>query len=398
MSHRINILALALSSALAMPATVQAANAFLDDGKLLVDLRLRAEQVDDDAFTRNANAITLRTRLGWKSGSVGGFHLLVEAEDVRALDESYNSTANGRSAYPTVADPEGSEWNQAFLGWSSGSTVVQAGRQRLTYDNNRFIGNVGWRQNEQTYDALSLRHQVGSALNFNYAWLDTVHRIFGNQHPVPLQAEQDLNAHLFNMSWKGAPGSFTAYAYLIENQDLPASSTESFGLRHMRTVQIRAGREWWYVGEYAQQGGWRDAPSTGSVDYLNLEAGLRLSGHGLRIGYERLDSNGRRAFQTPLATAHAFNGWADRFATTPADGLTDLHLKADGPIGALRYQLALHQFDAARGGVDYGHEFNALLSWPFASGWNAIAKYADYRSDGFGSDVSKFWLLVEYKI
>jgi hypothetical protein len=398
MSHRITLCTLTLSGLLASPLPTSAASAFLDEGTLLLDLRLRAEHVDDAAFARDASALTLRTRLGWKSGSVSGFHLLAEVEDVRALDESYNSTANGRTTYPAVADPEDSEWNQAFVGWNSGTgSVVQAGRQRLSYDNQRFIGNVPWRQNEQTYDALSINHQSGTAFNLNYAWLDKVHRVFGNQHPNPLQAEQDLDAHLLNLGWKGQPGNFTGYAYLIENQDIRAASTRTFGLRHVRTVPIGEGREVWFVGEYARQQGWRDAPSNGSVDYLNIEAGFRLSGHGLRLGLEQLDSNGSRAFQTPLATAHAFNGWADRFLTTPTEGLTDLHVKFDGPLGSLRYLIALHRFEAARGGADYGDELNAQLIWPFATGWTALAKYADFRSDGFGSDVSKLWLSVEYR-
>jgi len=400
MPHRITPrpLSLCATLALAFPLATPAATPFIDDGKLLLDLRLRSEQVDDAAFARDASALSLRTRLGWKSGSIAGFHLLLEAEDVRALDQAYNSTANGRVAYPVVPDPEGSEWNQAYVGWDSGSgTLVQAGRQRLTLDNQRFIGNVGWRQNEQTYDALSIRHQLNPATSLQYAWLDKVHRVFGNQHPNPLQAEQDLDAHLFNLGWKGAPGSFTGYAYLIENQDLPATSTRSLGLRHQRSLPSSEGREWWYAGEYARQQGWRDAPSNGSVDYFNLELGLRASGHGLRIGHERLGSNGRRAFQTPLATAHAFNGWADRFLATPANGLSDLHIKFDGPLGPTRYLLALHRFEAARGGADYGDEFNAQLSWAFAKGWNALVKYADYRSDGFGSDVRKLWMSLEYR-
>lgn len=390
-------LALTLGLLLGLPS-VASANSLFEDGKPLLDLRLRAEIVEDAAFPRDASALTLRTRLGWRSGTVNGFFVLVEAEDVRALDNAYNSTANGRSGYPVVADPEGSEWNQAYLGWDSGGgTLVQVGRQRLGYDNQRFIGNVGWRQNEQTFDAISIRHQVNPDVTVQYAWLDKVHRVFGNQHPNRLLAEHELDAHLLNLGWKGALGSFTGYAYLIENQDLPASSSRSLGLRHQRSFSWGDSREWWYGGEYARQRGWRDAPAHGSVGYHQLELGLRLSGHGLRLGHEQLGSNGRRAFQTPLATAHAFNGWADRFLVTPADGLSDLHLKFDGPLGPMRYLIAMHRFEAARGGADYGDELDVQLSWPFAKGWNAIAKYADYRSDGFGSDVRKLWLSVEYR-
>jgi hypothetical protein len=387
----------ALALMLAPLAAVQAGNP-LSEGSLLFDARLRGEFVDEPALPAEASALTLRTRLGWKSGSVGGVFVLIEAEDVRALDESYNSTANGRRRYPVVVDPEGSEWNQALIGWASEDGLkLQLGRQRLAYDNQRFIGNVGWRQNEQTFDAASLQYALSPQLSLNYAWLDKAHRIFGNAHPNPLLAEHDLDAHLLNGTWKGAPGSFTGYAYLIENQDLPASSTRSLGLRHQRGFGAGSAREFWYAAEYAQQQGWRAAPDSGSVDYGNAEFGLRQQGHGLRLGIEHLGSNGRRAFQTPLATGHAFNGWADRFLTTPVNGLQDLHLKLDGPLGKLRYLLALHYFEAARGDADYGREWNAQLVWPFATGWTALAKYADYHSEGFGGDVRKLWLSIEYR-
>lgn len=397
MSHRKNSYALAVAGLFAaMAAPAQAS--FFADGKALIDLRLRSETVDDAAFARDADAVTLRSRLGWRSGNVQGFYLLAEVEDVRALDESYNSTANGRSQYPVVVDPEDSEWNQALIGWDSGSgSVVQAGRQRLAYDNQRFIGNVGWRQNEQTFDALSVRHAVNDKITFNYAWLDKAHRIFGNSHPNPLQAEFDLDAHLLNLGWNTSIGAFTGYAYLIENQDSAAASTRSLGLRYAGKQTLAGGQEWFYSAELAQQEGWRSAPDTGSVGYTSFETGLRHQGHAVRVGFESLASNGRRAFQTPLATGHAFNGWADRFLGTPANGLEDRFVKVDGPIGEFRYLLAYHDFSAERGSADYGSEIDAQIAWPFAKGWNALAKLADYSSDGFGSDVRKFWLSVEYR-
>jgi hypothetical protein len=397
MSHRTAPCAFAVTAlALALSAPAQAS--FFSDGKVLIDLRLRFENVDDAAFARDADALTLRSRLGWRSGNVQGFYLLAEVEDVQALDDSYNSTANGRSQYPVVVDPEGSEWNQALIGWDSGSgSVVQAGRQRLSYDNQRFIGNVGWRQNEQTFDALSIRHAVNDKVTLNYAWLDKAHRIFGNAHPNPLQAEFDLDAHLLNLGWNTGIGSFVGYAYLVENQDTAAASTRSLGFRYAGKQNLSGGQEWFYSAELASQEGWRDAPSTGSAGYRMLETGLRHQGHALRIGLETLDSNGRRAFQTPLATGHAFNGWADRFLATPINGLDDRYLKLDGPLGPLRYLIAWHDFSAERGSADYGRELDAQLIWPFAKGWTALAKYADYRSDGFGSDVSKLWLSLDYR-
>jgi hypothetical protein len=385
--------ALAIASACFMPAH---AGDFFQQGQWLFDARLRLEKVDDAAFAADATALTLRTRLGWRSGSVHGLYLLVEAEDVRALDESYNSTANGRTRYPVVADPEGSEWNQFHLGWDSGhGTLGVLGRQRLLFDNQRFIGNVGWRQNEQTFDALSVSQAIGSNTTLRYAWLDKVHRVFGNNHPNPLQAEHDLNAHLLNIAYKAPIGTLSGYNYSIENQDLPATSTRSSGLRLVGNLPLEGAWGWQYAAEFATQRGIANAPATGEVSYVLAEAGLRYHGHGARIGTEVLGSNGRRAFQTPLATGHAFNGWADRFLVTPLNGLRDRYIKFDGPLGALRYMVAYHDFDADRGGASLGRELDLQLTWAFAPKWNAIAKMADYRDAG--RDLRKAWLSVEYR-
>lgn len=367
-------------------------------GTWTLDVRLRLEQVDDGAFARDATALTLRTRLGWRSGAWHGWSVLVEGEDVRALVDGYNSTANGRTGYPVVLDPQGAELNQAWLGWDGAAgNLVRIGRQRIALDNQRFIGNVGWRQNEQTFDAVSASWRPAPAWTLRWAWLDRVHRVAGRGHPQRLQARQDLDAHLVNVAWAGPLGTLTGYGYLLENQDLPAQSTRSLGLRHAGERALAEDLDLLHAAEWARQSGWRDAPDTGTVGYLALEAGVRRSGHALRAGGERLAGNGVRAFQTPLATGHAFNGWADRFLVTPADGLRDRYLKLDGPLGPLRYGVAWHDFRADRGGDRYGRELDLQLAWPVAPGWTVLAKYADYRSDGFGSDVRKGWLSVEYR-
>ncbi len=396
MSRTTHSLALCAAFGALAPVTAVADNG--DYGTPLLDMRLRYETVEDAAFTSDAQALTLRTRLGWRSAEYRGWFGLVELEDVSALEDRYNSSANGRTGYPLVADPDGTEWNQALIGWNHAEgSQATLGRQRLLFDNQRHVGNVGWRQNEQTFDAVALQHALRPGVVLRYAYLDRVHRIFGNAHPDPLAAERDLASHLLNASWTLPAGTLVGYGYFHEDKDAPATSTRSLGLRFTGSRALSDERALVYGAEWATQSDWADAADTGNVDYAWIEVGVRLSGHTLRVGQESLGSNGRRAFQTPLATGHAFNGWADRFLVTPANGLRDRHFKLDGPLGALRYALAWHDFAADRGGADYGREFDANLAWPFAPRWSALARFADYRSNGFASDVRKIWLSVEYR-
>jgi hypothetical protein len=73
-----------------------------------------------------------------------------------AAGGNFNSGANGHGARPQVIDPPGIELNQLWLGWKGTRANIALGRQRLLFDNQRWVGNSGWRQNEQTFDALAL--------------------------------------------------------------------------------------------------------------------------------------------------------------------------------------------------------------------------------------------------
>ncbi|MBP6626116.1 MAG: hypothetical protein KA187_01735, partial [Arenimonas sp.] len=113
-------------------------------------------------------------------------------------------------------------------------------------------------------------------------------------------------------------------------------------------------------------------------------------------------SDGRSAFQTPLATLHAFNGWADKFLVTPVNGLEDRYALATGKFGSGRLQdklawtVAWHDYRADRGGAAYGSEWNASLGFPLPGGLVGLVKLADYRSDGFARDTLKAWFQVEW--
>lgn len=388
-----------LAVALVLGSSPLRADNLILDGTLLFNSQLRFEQVDDDAVSRDGTALTWRNRLGWKTQPVNGFYVVAEVEDVRALIDDYNSTANGQVQRAVIVDPEGTEWNQAYLGWShADGHALALGRQRLSFDNHRFIGNVGWRQNEQTFDAISGQWQFAPGWQLRYAWLEEAHRIFGNNHPNPLAAEQDLSTHLLNLGGTEGPRKWSFYGYWYENEDFPATSTQTLGLRVDGKAAFGSteGRAWLYTIEAARQSDYAEAPDLGSVSYWLLEVGVALSGHAIKLGWERLGSNGRRALQTPLATLHAFNGWADRFLVTPADGLEDRYLGADGPLGRLRYLVRWHDYRSDRGSLDLGSEFDAQLSWGFAPHWKALLKFAHFEAGDVAPDVDKFWLSLEY--
>lgn len=405
------LLAIAVAAALGLPALANAqsvtpAPAAAPASGFTLDARLRYESVEDDAFARNGDATTVRARVGWRSPTVSGWSVFGEFEGTEALGgESFNSTANGHTGFPVIADPDNTELNQLYLNYQPSPTSrVTVGRQRLNYDNQRFIGAVGWRQNEQTYDAVDAQHRFGNGLTLRYSYLDRVQRVFGDDNPVRNNARWKLDAHLFNASLNVGPGLLSGYVYLFDNQSLPLSSHQDVGLRYAAKGSVHEGLGWLATGEYAHQSDYADGARVIDADYWLAEGGLVWKGLTGKLGFESLGGNGNYAFQTPFATGHAFAGWADKFLTTPVNGLEDRTVSIGGPLAGsgwaakALWNVVYHDFQSDRGSIDYGKEWDVSLGFPVVKGVTALVKLADYQSDGFARDTRKVWLQLEWKL
>ena len=364
-----------------------------------LEVRARHEAVDDDAFDNRAEADTLRVRLGYRWIFAPGWTVFASAEGIGNLGSGgYNTTANGNTTYPVIADPPGTEWDEAWLGWNGNPKFeARLGRQKLILDNARFFGNVGWRQNQQTFDAAMLAWKPAAPWALRYLYLDQANRVFGNYNPNPLLAAYDLDANLLNASWTQPWGQVVGYGYFVDNQDVPLSSTRTLGLRLTAKHAVSPA---WTVGvaaEFADQSPYADGADINDASYLLVEPWAAWRGHTFKAGYEVLGGDGRYGFATPFATLHVFNGWADKFLATPRDGLRDAYAGASGPIAAgWNYGLWWHDFEADDGGASYGQELDASLGRGFAKHWSVLFKYADYQADEFARDTRKVWIQVEY--
>ncbi len=369
----------------------------LAGGKFTADVRYRHETVRQANALRDARASTLRARGGYETGAWHGFSAMLEAEAVAAVgDDRYNSTVNGKTGHSIVADPAGAEINQAWLRYSGlPGTRVTYGRQRLALDNQRFIGAVGWRQNEQTFDALWAVNESLPNTRLSAGYVYNVNRVFGEKSPV---GNFKSASPILNASYRGfAAGELSAYGYLLDLPNAAASSTRSWGLRFKGATELRKDLKALYTAEVAKQHDWRDNPRDYGVKYYFLEGGLALKALDLKLGHEVLGSDGTNAFQTPLATLHAFNGWADVFLATPATGLRDTHIKLGGTVAGVRLDAIHHRFRADRGGARYGEEWDFQAVMPFRKHYAAGIKYAAYNARSFSVDTDKLWLWVEGK-
>jgi len=385
---QINLLGLAVAIAATTPVT-SVAGALEDaftNGKTSVNMRYRYETVED-SVNLDATASTLRTRVGFTTSDKEALSAHIDFEHLtRAGDPEYNSTTNGLTQYATVADPDATELNQAFLKYHViDNTDIILGRQRIILDNARFVGNVGWRQNEQTFDAIHLASKPVKDLAIHFVNVQRVKTI--------TSTNIDVNTNLLNAAYSAAPGgTLSAYAYMIEFDDTPANSTGTYGLRYKG-----ASSDLLYTLEYASQSDYGDNPGSLSANYLFGELGYKIADVAtVFIALESLGSdNGTAAFQTPLATKHAFNGWADKFLTTPANGLDDMYIKAEGNALGLKLTAVYHDFSAENGGVDYGTELDLVATKKLNETFKVLVKYADYSADTFSADTQKIWVALE---
>ncbi|MDP6377528.1 MAG: alginate export family protein [Pseudomonadales bacterium] len=374
-------------------------DSFIKDGKASLSFRYRFEHVDDNRFSDDADASTVRTRLSIASGRVKGFQLFTEFDNVSQIGaDDYNAGGGNTPSmggYPVIADPEGSELNQLYLDYKAGNFGARVGRQRINLDNQRFVGGVGWRQNEQTYDAVKFEY-TGDGFDARYAYINKVRRILGDQVSAGIH-DQD-GTHLLNAGVDlGSVGRLAAYYYRLDNEDAFAFSTSTFGARFKGSVALGDDVKIRYEGEFARQTDAGDNPADYDANYTHLNGGVIVGKVDVGVGWEALggdEDDPGEAFRTPFATLHAFNGFADQFLATPDAGLEDRYVKVKFTPDAWIAEARYHSFEADDGSEEFGEELNLRLGYKFNKWVRADAFYADFDGDGSRPDVDKFWLMV----
>ena len=362
----------------------------LKEGTAAVNLRLRYEDVDQD--TNDASALTLRTMLNYTTDSYKGFSAKIEVEDTRIVlgqgDYTVGPSGYNPGQYSVIADPEHTELDQGYVQYQNAGVTAKFGRQIITMDNHRFVGHVGWRQDWQTFDGVSVKYAANKDLTLNYAYLSQRNRIFGQD------ADLDSKDHLFNVGYSTSLGKLVGYSYLLEVDNDIDNSLDTYGFSFNGGTKI-ADTSVLYGVEYATQSS-ETATTDFDADYLMLEAGVKLSAVTLKLGYESLGSDdGAYGFSTPLATLHKFNGWADTFLSTPAEGLVDVSVSASGKLAGGGWSVIYHDFSADEDSStvdDLGSEIDFSYVRKFEGGYATGIKYAAYSGDSGRQDTDKLWV------
>jgi hypothetical protein len=371
--------------------------------KPILDARLRYEAVDQGPL--EADALTLRLRAGAEA-KLGKLSLLAEGEGTLAPVADYNAfpfpieDTQRRPQYAVVSDPRNIELNRLQLQYRSKDVALTAGRQRINLDDQRWVGSVGWRQNEQTFDAVRGEAQLGPlALDLTYAISQRT--IFGED--AGPRTHIDGNLFFAGIGSKLGPVQGKLFSYLIDYEETfaLANSSQTYGGFLSGDIPLGRTTKLSLRASYARQSDYGDNPFDYAADYWSFQAGTTIAGFNLGGGWEQLGSDNGQAVQTPLATLHKFNGWADLFLTTPPAGLEDAYLSVGRTfdkvkaLPGLNASMAFHQFDSAKGDVDYGTEWDASVGLRLGK-VGILFKYADYDAASFGTDTRKLWLQAEW--
>jgi len=379
----------------------------IQSGTPIFEMRPRYESVSQTGVA-DAEALTMRTRLGWQTAKWNDLVGLIEFEDVRQLGGSnYNDGVPPAEPYAAITDPDVTELNRLQLIWTPTEQFTAAlGRQRITLDDQRFIGAAAWRQDEQTFDALRFDADFGR-LDVTYAYLDHINRIFAEE------LDWQSDSHILNASYTlSDPLKLTAFAYAL---DFTGPATAAVANNSNLTIGLRAAGKAWvdrfqlaYAATYARQSDYGSSLVDYNADYIAAEFAATWGPTTARIGYESLEGEGaNRRFQTPLATLHAFQGWADVFLATPNDGIDDANFTLNvRPRWRLDHLFNIdlvaryHDYAFERTGDDLGNEINLSASAQITRRLGWIVKWADYDGPGGAApaDRTKTWIGLEFRL
>ncbi len=311
-------------------------------------------------------------------------------------DQLYNNLGagdlnNGVTDRPVVADPARVEVDHIFLNYDGAFGLqVRAGKFAYSLDNTRFVGTAPWRQNERSYEGLSFAIGSRSTIHATYAFIARAHYNNG--------ANPEINAHLFNFSREFGLGTVSAYAYLLDWEDIDraALSTATYGLRFAGETDVGSSAML-YFAEYARQNDYGDNPREFTLDYAHLGLGARRGAWKVLAGWELKDGSGEVAVQTPLASNHGKNGYADRLVVTPPEGSQDLYIQLSMDRRQWGWSVAFHDFQAAALDARLGTELDFVARYTPADPLSIFLKVADYRADTLSTDVTKVWLWTTWR-
>ncbi|MEL7160651.1 MAG: alginate export family protein [Bacteroidota bacterium] len=248
-------------------------------------------------------------------------------------------------------------WGQYFI---NETFSVKAGRQIISYDNQRFLGGLEWAQQGRRHDALLFINEnaekrtklhVGLAFNADkdrpeFAYLQApganFYSVGGNY--------KSLQYAWYNKTFADKKGSLSLLALnaASQNPDTTVSNKQTFGI----IPRIKAGKVALAADVYYQTG--KIGDNNVNAFLAGANATIQTKATPLTLGFEYISgkddddtSSDITNFSPDYGTNHAHNGLMDYFFVGPANGnvgVIDIYLKTKFKVGKGALLLHGHEF------------------------------------------------------
>ncbi|HSX85220.1 MAG TPA: hypothetical protein VLE50_07415 [Cellvibrio sp.] len=371
--------------------------------------RARYAQVDADNSGQSASLL-IRANLESEWSDMFSSTLEVDAVGTGLKDD--HSDGVHFNDEPLIPDPPGAEFNQALVSLNLDAATIHLGRQRINFDNQRFVGGNGFWQNEQTFDALLGKLKLASNSNFTYSYVANANRIYGDDadennsgraheygnawRPATFLGDHKQHTHLTRLEWNEWDYTrVVGYGYRIDNKDMPAVSNNTLGGSYNLNYKVSAIKYRVQI-ELAQQN--RFELSADNLPYYLVDLGFGINTWELSTRYEILGANDGAAFVTPLGSNHDFEGWADEIGNTPNTGVRNFSLGLLWRASPLRVETSYHFFKDDLDGNNIGREFDLDFVYKPARKHSISLRLANFEPEGNADTVRKVYLDYSFNL
>ncbi len=375
--------------------------------------RLRYSDLTSDEQAGKASSIRLRVEAHSQWQEYLSTYIGIDHVETGYKDEHSDGVRfNGK---PVIPDAEGTDLNQAWVSGRIGDTHITLGRQRLAFDDQRFVGGNSFWQNEQTFDALHIEQKWLSSSRASISHITNVNRIFGDDADESLKTS-DIN-YIVNAGQRPAATlgdhkqktqlvhveinewdytQWVSYGVFIDNKNAPILSSDTLGTRYTFRSQV-AELKYKFDAELAYQKR-TELDQEPSSQYKKIVASIGYNSLSFSTRIEQLTAPSGAGFITPLGSLHDFHGWADRFSATPGSGLSDTSFKLKWRSSPWKFDLRYHFFSATENNDDYGEEVDLDIFLKIKKHHHLNLRLADFNAhaNGIYADETRMFFSYSY--
>jgi hypothetical protein len=308
--------------------------------------------------------ISQRTRLNMNYSSKQ-FNTSISLQDVRVWGDvttANKSDLNGMMVHQA--------WGELFI---TENFSLKAGRQVISYDDQRLFSSVDWQQQGRSHDALVIKYSPLKkiSLHIGLAYNQSAEKDTGNFYSV-------VNYKALQYLWSHYEGEKLGVSFLFANNGLPQNTivdgktvqktrySQTFGpyltyktgkLKANLSGYLQFGKTFKNIDKSAYF-------ASGELVYsftkhMNAGAGVQLLSGNSQVNPDTKDHE----FATLYGTAHKFNGWMDYFYAGnyhQGVGLLDVFLPVVYKRNKLTTELQIHYFSASADVKDASDPTNAM--------------------------------------